>query len=195
MAKQLVELIKLGQRLGHCVDTRLLYSSSEWQRLGETMWEKTIVGEEKEEKEIKAVREVWQTVLETLKAIKAELEVACAAIRVLPPETGKDKAPKPGKLVRVSNLPVVKEMTGTTCKSIAKIRASAECNSDAVKGVGVLPEVAVRDTKQRNEPYPEVLQPPGRGEEWIVLPTEGSGEEARPAPSAPPPYPPLPTPS
>jgi len=43
------------------------------------MWEKTIVGEEKEEKEIKAVRELWRTVLETLKAIKAEREVACAA--------------------------------------------------------------------------------------------------------------------
>ena len=58
-AEQLVELIKLGQRWGHFVDTRLLYSVSEWQKLGETMWEKTIVGEEKEEREIKAVRELW----------------------------------------------------------------------------------------------------------------------------------------
>jgi len=58
-AEQLMELIKLGQRWGHFVDTRLLYSVSEWQKLGETMWEKTIVGEEKEEREIKAVRELW----------------------------------------------------------------------------------------------------------------------------------------
>jgi len=156
------------------------------------MWEKTIVGEEKEEKEIKAVWELWRTVLETLKAIKAEREVACAATRVLPPESGKDKAPKPGKLVLVSNLPVVKGMTGATCKLIAEIRASAECNSDAVKGVGVLPEVAVREPKQRNEPHPEVLQSPGRGEEWLVLTTEGAGEEAWPTASAPPLYPPLP---
>ena len=102
------------------------------------MWEKTIVEEEKEEKEIKAVQELWRTVLETLKAIKAEREVACAATRVLPPETGKDKVPKPGKLVWVSNLPAVNGMTRTTCKSIAEIRASVECNSDAVKGVGNL---------------------------------------------------------
>jgi len=133
------------------VDTLLLYSVSEWQKLEETMWEKTIVGEEKEEKEIKAVQELWRTVLETLKAIKAEWEVVCAATRVLPPEPGKDKAPKPGTLVWVSNLPAVKRMTGTTCRSVAKIRASAECNSDAVGGVGVLPEVAVRETKQRSE--------------------------------------------
>jgi len=156
------------------------------------MWEKTIVGEEKEEKEIKAVWELWQTVLETFKAIKAELGVMCAATRVLPPESGKDKAPKPGKLVRVSNLPAVKGMTGTTCKSIVEIRVSGECNSDAVKGVGVLPEVAVRDTKQRNEPHLELLQPPGRGEEWLVPPTEEAGEEAQPAASAPPLDPPLP---
>jgi len=121
------------------------------------MWEKTIVGEEKEEKEIKAVQELWRTVLETLKAIKAEREVACAATRLLAPESVKDKAPKPGTLARVFSLPAVKGMTGTTCKSVAEIRASAESNSDAVKGVEVLPEVAVRETKQRNEPHTEVL--------------------------------------
>jgi len=86
-------------------------------------------------------------------------------------------------------------MTGTTCRSVAEIRASAECNSDAVGGVGVLLEVAVRETKQRNEPHLEVLQPPGRGEEWLVPCTEGAGEEARPAASAPPLHPPLPPPS
>jgi len=65
MAKQLVKLIKLGQRWGHFVDIQLLFSVSEWRKLGETMWEKTITGKEKEEKEIKAVRELWQMVLET----------------------------------------------------------------------------------------------------------------------------------
>jgi len=67
-ASQLMKLIKLGQRWGHFVDTQLLFSVSEWRALGKTMWEKTITGEEKEEKEIKAVRELWRTVLETLKA-------------------------------------------------------------------------------------------------------------------------------
>jgi len=189
-AGQLVELIKLGQRWGHFVDTRLLCSVLEWQKLGETMWEKTIVGEEKEEREIKAVRGLWRSVLGTLKAVEAQRGTACAAAQVLTPESGKDKAPKPGKLVRVSNLPAVKGMAGTTCKLVAEIRASAECNSDAVKGVGALLEVAPREANKRYEPHPEVLQPPGRGKEWLVPPTEGAGEEARPAPSAPPLYPP-----
>jgi len=57
-AKQLMKLIKLGQRWGHFADTPLLFSISEWQELGETMWERTITGEDKEEKEIKAVREL-----------------------------------------------------------------------------------------------------------------------------------------
>ena len=64
-----------------------------------------------------------------------------------------------------------------------------------LKGWGTLPEVALREAKQRNEPHLEVLQPPGRGEEWLVPPTEGEGEEAWPAASAPPLYPPLPPPS
>jgi len=80
-AKQLMKLIKLGQRWGHFADTPLLFSVSEWQVLGETMWERTITREEKEEKEIKAVRELWRTVLQTLKAMKAEREVACAPAR------------------------------------------------------------------------------------------------------------------
>jgi len=192
MAKQLVKLIKLGQRRGHFVDTQLLFSVSERKELGETMWEKTIMGGEKEEKEIKAVRELWQTVLETLKAMKAEREVVCAAAQMLAPESGKGKAPKPGTLARVFGLTTVKGMTGTTCKSIAEIRASAECNSDAVKEVDVLPEVAIRETRQRTELHPEIPQPPGRGEEWLVPPTEGAGEEARSDASAPPLYPPLP---
>ena len=49
------------------------------------MWERTITGEEKEEKEIKAVRELWRRVLETLKAMKVEQKAACAAARMLAP--------------------------------------------------------------------------------------------------------------
>jgi len=179
--------------MGSFCRSQLLFSVSEWQELGETMWERTITGEEKEEKEIKAVRELWQTVLETLKAMEAEREVACAATQMLAPESEKNKAPKPGTLLRFFGLPAVKGMTGTTCKSVAEIRARVEGNSDAIKRAE--PEVAVRETKQRNKPYPEVLQPPGRGEEWLVPPTEGAGEEARTRASAPPLYPPLPPPS
>jgi len=72
------------------------------------------------------------------------------------------------------------------------IQVSAEGNSNSVKGVDVLPEVAVRETRQRTDLHPEMPQPPGRGEEWLVPPTEGAGEEALPDPSAPPLYPPLP---
>jgi len=111
---------------------------------------------------------------------------------MLAPESEKNKVPKPGTLARFFGLPAVKGTTGTTCKLIAEIRARAEGNSGAVNRAEVLPEVAVRETKQRNEPHPEVLQPPGRGEEWLVPPTEGAGEEVRPTASAPPLYPPLP---
>jgi len=93
------------------------------------MWERTITGEEKERKEIKAIRELWRTVLETLKAMKAEGEVACAAAQMLAPEPGKDHVPKPGTLSRVFRLPAVRGMTGITCKTIAEIWASAECGS------------------------------------------------------------------
>ena len=120
--------------------------------------------------------------------MKAEREVACAAAQMLAPESGKGKASKPGTLAWVFGLTAVQGMTGTTCKSIAEIRASA----DAVKWVDVLPEVAVRETRQRTDLHPEMPQPPGRGEEWLVPPTEGAREEARPDPSAPPLYPPLP---
>ena len=137
-AKQLMKLIKLGQRWGHFADTQLQFSVSEWQELGEIMWEKTITGEEKEEKEIKAVRELWRTLLGTLKAMKAEREVACAVAQMLAPESGKGKVSKPGTLARVFGLTAVKGMAGTTCKSIAEIRASAEGNSDTVKRGGRL---------------------------------------------------------
>jgi len=65
------------------------------------MWERTITGEDKEEKEIKAIRELWRTVLHTLKAMKPEREVVCSAAQMLAPEPGKDHAPKPGTLSRV----------------------------------------------------------------------------------------------
>jgi len=99
------------------------------------MWEKTITGEDKEEKEIKAVRELWRTVLATLKAMKAEREVACAAAYILAPESRKGKASKPGTLARVFGLTTVKGMTGTTCKSIAEIHRITESqNSRGWKG-------------------------------------------------------------
>ena len=100
------------------------------------MWERTITGEEKEEKEIKAVRDLWRTVLETLKAMKAEREVACTAAQMLAPEPEKDHAPKPGTLARVFGLPAIRGMTGITCNTIAEIRASAECDSGPGKEEG-----------------------------------------------------------
>jgi len=59
---------------------------------------------------------------------------------MLAPESGKDKAPKPGTLTHVFSLLAVKGMTGTTCKSIAEIRVSMECSSDAAGGSGGLAE-------------------------------------------------------
>jgi len=177
-AKQLMKLIKLGQRWGHFADTPLLFSVSEWQELGATMWERTITGEDKEEKEIKAVHELWRTVLHTLKAMKAEREVACAAAQMLAPDPGKDHTPKPGTLSQVFRLPAVRGMTGITCNTIAEIRASAEHGSGHGAEGGGPPEVAARDINSKCEPDAVVRPPPGSGEESgseIRLPS-GRGE-------------------
>jgi len=199
-ANQLMKLIKLGQRWGHFADTPVQFSVSEWQELREMMWERTITGEDKEEKEIKATRELWRTVLHTLKAMKAEREVACAAALMLAPERGKDHAPKPGTLSRVFGLPAVRGMTGTTCNTIAEIRVSAECSSGlGAEGGGAL-EVAARDINSKCELDTVVRPPPrngeesgaevrlssGRGEERLVPLPEGEGEGARLTTSAPP---------
>ena len=97
--------------------------------------------------------------------MKAEREVACAAPRMLAPESGKDHTPKPGTLAWVFGLPAVRGMTGITCKTIAEIRASAERDCVAGKEGGAPPEVAARETKQKCEPDAEVRLPLGRGEE------------------------------
>jgi len=180
------------------------------------MWERTVTGEDKEEKEIKAVRELWRTVLHTLKGMKAEREVACAAAQMLAPEPRKDHVPKPGTLSQVFGLPAVRGMTGITCNTIAEIRANAECGSGlGAEGCGP-PEVAAREINSKCELDAMVRPPPGsreesgtevrlssgrgeerlpsgRGEERLVPPPEGEGEGARPATSAPPLYPPLPS--
>jgi len=205
-AKQLMKLMKLGQRWGHFADTPLLFSVSERQELEETMCERTITGEEKEEKEIKAVRELWRTVLQTLKAMKVEQEVARAAAQMLAPEPGKDHAPKPGTLARVFGLPAVRGMTGITCNTIAEIQASAERGSSLGTERGGPPEVAAREIKtpppgSGEESGVEVRLSSGRREEWLlsgrgeerlVPPPEGEGEGVQLTTSTPPLYPPLP---
>ena len=173
------------------------------------MWERTITGEDKEEKEIKAVRELWQTVLQTLKAMKTEREVACATAQMLAPEPRKDHAPKPETLARVFGLPAVRGMTGITCNTIAEIRARAEHDSSLGKERGSPPDVDAKETKQKCEPDAVVRLPPGRGEqsgaevrlpsrrgeeqlpsgrgeEQLVPPPEGEGEGAQLTTSAPP---------
>jgi len=55
---------------------------------------------------------------------------------MLAPEPGKDHAPKPGILSWVFGLPVVRGMTGITCKTIAEVQASVERDSDPGKGGG-----------------------------------------------------------
>ncbi|XP_072728200.1 uncharacterized protein [Ciconia boyciana] len=87
------------------------------------MWQKTIEGDEKDEKEIKAVRGLWNAVLETLKAMKAEREVACAAAKMLGPGVSSDKPrSKPGPIVRFFGLPAVKGMSGAVCKNVSELR-------------------------------------------------------------------------
>ncbi|KAK4811189.1 hypothetical protein QYF61_019820 [Mycteria americana] len=121
--KQLIRLIKLGQCWGHFSDTCMLFSVSEWRDFGGTMWQKTIEGDEKDEKEIKAVRGLWNIVLETLKAMKAEREVACAAAQMLGLGVSNDKPKnKPGPIARFFGLPAVKGMSGTVCKNISELR-------------------------------------------------------------------------
>jgi len=120
------------------------------------MCERKITGEEKEEKEIKAVCELWRTILQTLKAMKAEREVVCAAARMLAPEPGKDHAPKPGTLARVFGLPDVGGMTGITCNTIAQIRVSAERDSGPGKEGGGPLEATAKEIKWKCELGEEV---------------------------------------
>ncbi|XP_075284995.1 uncharacterized protein LOC142362241 [Opisthocomus hoazin] len=184
-------------------DARSLFSVSAWRELGETMWLKTISGEEEEEEEIAAVREPWRAVLEALKALEAEGEAARAAARALAPEAGKDQAPKPGASAPFLGLPAAEGVTGTIRESVAETRASAEGGSGAVRRAGAPPdppppseneEAAAGETERRNEPRVEALRPPARGEGRPEPPSGGAGDEARPPAPAPHLRPPLPPP-
>nr|XP_013805206.1 PREDICTED: atherin-like [Apteryx mantelli mantelli] len=161
-AKQVHDLIKLGRRWGHFSDTHL-FSVSEWRDFGGTMWQKTIEGGEKEEKEIKAVRALWNTVLETLTAVKAEREVASAAAKMLspgasstkPPPRGASSAPSPAASQKAE---VSSEPAGPSSGANAEVRPE-----EAQRGAAAAPLADLRDL---------------------------GGKECRPPPSAPPPPPP-----
>ena len=57
--KRLTKLIKLAWRTGHLKETALLFSFTEWQEFGHTMWERTVTGDAKEKKEIETIWELW----------------------------------------------------------------------------------------------------------------------------------------
>ncbi|XP_074021613.1 uncharacterized protein [Numenius arquata] len=210
-AKLLIKLIKLGQRWGHFSDTPMLFSVSEWRDFGGTMWQKTIEGDEKEEKEIKAVRGLWHTVLETLKAMKAEREVACAAAQMLGPGAAALKPEsKPGPIARFFGLPAVKGMTGTVCKTVAEIRANEDSDPpEKSKDLPLNPlqnsgkaEVTDAKPKQKsnaNAEAPPQKTPAGEGPETSTDLIDLGRAACRPLPTAPPPatppplYPPLPS--
>ncbi|XP_074424273.1 uncharacterized protein LOC141735431 isoform X1 [Larus michahellis] len=203
-AKQLIKLIKLGQRWGHFSDTHMLFSVSEWRDFGGTMWHKTIEGDEKEEKEIKAVHELWNTVLETLKAMKAEREVACAAAQMLGPGAAASKPQsKPGPIVWFFGLPAVKGMTGSTCKTVAEIRANeAPDPPEEGKNLPLNPlqnsekaEVSGAKPKQKSNAHAEVPPQETPAEEEPETSTDLidlGGAACRPPPTAPPPATPPP---
>ncbi|PKU45891.1 endogenous retrovirus group k member 8 gag poly [Limosa lapponica baueri] len=209
--KLLIKLIKLGQRWGHFSDTHMLFSVSEWRDFGGTMWQKTIKGNEKEEKEIKAVRKLWNTVLETLKVMKVEREVACAAAQMLGPGAAAlNSQSKPGPIARFFGLLAVKGMTGTVCKTVAEIRANdAPDPPEEGKDLPLNPlqnsgkaEVSSAKPEQKSNAYAEV--PPQKtsvkeGPETSTDLIDLGGAACRPPPTAPPPaappplYPPLPS--
>ncbi|OPJ67043.1 hypothetical protein AV530_016967 [Patagioenas fasciata monilis] len=87
----------------------------EWRLLGDTVWDKTIRGEE--EKEIKALRDLWRTVLETLKAMTVKQSVAMTAAKVPAPEqTCPDQSCRPkekkGLWATLWGLPAVRSGRG-----------------------------------------------------------------------------------
>ncbi|KAM9251466.1 growth hormone receptor-like [Cariama cristata] len=171
---------------------------SEWRGFGDTMWHKTIEGNEKEEKEIKAVRGLWNTVLETLKAMKAEREVACAAAQMLSPGNAVASTPsKPGPIARFFGLPAVKGMTGAVCRSVAEIQGGE--TSGVTKGVKDVPPDPLPNTEKEEVTATESkLSSEGNAE--APLADIQVREEHEPPPTAPPPllnptpgYPPLPS--
>lgn len=203
--KQLIKLFKLGQWWDHFKDVHTLFSITEWQEFGEIMWQKTIEGDEKLEKEIKAVQELWRTVLETLKAMKAEREVACAAAQMLTPEPAPEKLKgaesKSGPIARLFGLPAVKGMTGSTCKTVTELRSRVDPRTEKVELIlpppTITPEVAGTRPKQKCEQQAELQSQETKEEEWPSPPTPlpppyQGREKCQPIPMAPPLYPPLP---
>ena len=89
------------------------------------MWEQTITGDEKSKKEIKTVRELWRSVSETLKAMKAERKVACAATQMLAPEPLPDR-PKntTSGLFRFFGPSAVRGMSGTPKRTALEAKYS-----------------------------------------------------------------------
>ncbi|KAK4809287.1 hypothetical protein QYF61_023280 [Mycteria americana] len=150
------------------------------------MWQKTIEGNEKDEKEIKAVRGLWNTVLETLKAMKAEREVACTAAQMLGPGVSKDKPEnKPGPIARFFGLPAVRGVSGTVCKNVSELRVMAESVQTPEKA-----EVPVSRVNANCEANAEVAPPKPPGGAGATEPDDLGGTACRLPPAAPPSEPP-----
>nr|XP_013800092.1 PREDICTED: endogenous retrovirus group K member 8 Gag polyprotein-like [Apteryx mantelli mantelli] len=195
--KQLHRLIKLGQKWGHFSDTHMLFSVSEWRDFGETMWHKTIEGGDKDKKEIKAVRALWNTVLETLAAMKAEREVAAAATKMLSP------VPASAPPTQSSTSPhPIKGVTGKPYRSVAemlqKLRGGPVESVGSPKKGEVAAEPAGSDTAENAEVQQDAYQEPGEGgtvPSALPLPPTDSSTRGPPRSlGPPPPPPPLPLP-
>ncbi|KAK4811008.1 hypothetical protein QYF61_015712 [Mycteria americana] len=150
------------------------------------MWQKTIEGDKKEEKEIKAVRGLWNTVLETLKAMKAEREVACAAAQMLGPGVSKDKPEiKPGPIARFFGLPAARGVSGTVCENVSELCVMAESVQTPEKA-----EVPVSRVNANCEANAEVAPPKPPGGAGATEPNDLGGTACRLPPAAPPSEPP-----
>ncbi|XP_065492942.1 endogenous retrovirus group K member 9 Gag polyprotein [Caloenas nicobarica] len=184
--KQLIKLITLAQKWGHFEDIPLLFSPTEWKAVGETMWEKIIEGEE--EKEIKPLRTLWRSVLETLKTMKAEQQAAMAVAEALAPESSEcsdvQLKSQKSRWFQFWGLPAVRGMSGTPLQSTLEIKRLAE---GAAAGEQK-PEVNFAESSSTTDWKAEV-----QGDDYQNV----GGAECRPPPTAPPDptpslYPPLP---
>ncbi|XP_071660901.1 uncharacterized protein [Patagioenas fasciata] len=176
--EKLITLIFLAQKWGHFGEVPLLFSPTEWRSVGDTMWDKTIRGVE--EKEIKAVRELWKTVLESLEVMKSEQRAALrAAEAIVPEQTWTDKTcpkEKRGLWATLWGLPAVRGGRGVPAQPILS-QSDLQRGLETARLVNKEPEVS---------PSESLGQCAKKAEVQLVDCPDVGGPECRPPPTAPP---------
>lgn len=77
--KRLRELCRWAKEKGHFKDPQLMFSTTEWREIGDSLWEATLQGS----KTAKDLGVTWREVMNNLRQMVAEKKMAMAATRLL----------------------------------------------------------------------------------------------------------------